>query len=266
VKPASRLGFGVSGPHATALVPERQTIGLIEAALSEGITTFDTGPSYGAGEAERRLGRALAGVSVPVCVMTKAGVLDAGFGRRLRDFSPDAVLRSLEASLKRLGRDRIDLVWLHGPASEELTDALFSALDRFGAAARLGLVGRGPELEVGLARRPFQAVMAPVGAHLSADDRARLGRITASGVALYGIEGLAAAAPDRRRLRSPADLWYLARGLARPRPALLKPETALAAALATPSLHRLVITTTRFERLAANAALARRLDPSPVGP
>jgi aryl-alcohol dehydrogenase-like predicted oxidoreductase len=255
------MGLGVSGPLATALVSTHATQTLVREALALGVTVFDTGPSYGAGEAERRLGAALKGRRSQAFVMTKVGVTDAGFGRRRRDFSSASVCFSLEASLKRLGTDWLDMVWLHGPAPEELTPALLSALEASGAVRAIGLVGRGAAIEAGLERYPFRAVMTPVGAHLDARQSDRLAELAARGVALYGIEAFAAAAPDQRTARTPADLWYAARGLLRPRPGLLSPQAALAAALATPGLSCLVFTTTRIANLRANVAQARALDP-----
>src|ERR1700743_1698271 len=54
-----RLGFGVSGPHGSPLVSAQATEDMIRRAFELGIRLFDTGPSYGNGEAERRLGAAL---------------------------------------------------------------------------------------------------------------------------------------------------------------------------------------------------------------
>lgn len=102
-------------------------------AWDAGFRYFDTAPHYGLGLSERRLGRSLA--SRPrdeFVVSTKVGRLlvpdpegagrldDEGFAvaadqRRVWDFSRDGVLRSLEASLDRLGLDRVDVVYLHDP-------------------------------------------------------------------------------------------------------------------------------------------------------
>ena len=89
-------------------------------ALELGVGFFDTAPFYGLGEAEQRLGRALAdaGGTRPV-IATKAGRLltqgpdgsvDAHF-----DFGYDAAMQSLESSLSRLGVDRVDIVHIHDP-------------------------------------------------------------------------------------------------------------------------------------------------------
>ena len=55
----SRLGFGVTGPHAGLGAGRGMTTRLIHQAVDQGVTFFDTGPAYGKGEAERRLGAAL---------------------------------------------------------------------------------------------------------------------------------------------------------------------------------------------------------------
>ena len=97
-------------------------------ALERGVGFFDTAPFYGLGEAERRLGRALAGAGGerPV-IATKAGRLltyepdgsvDVHF-----DFGYDAAKQSLESSLERLGVDRVDIVHIHDP-DDHIQEAL----------------------------------------------------------------------------------------------------------------------------------------------
>ncbi len=90
-------------------------------ALERGVGFFDTAPFYGLGEAERRLGRALAaaeGQPLPV-IATKAGrLLTQGTDGSVDvcfDFSYGAAKRSLESSLERLGVDRVDIVHIHDP-------------------------------------------------------------------------------------------------------------------------------------------------------
>ena len=97
-------------------------------ALELGVRFFDTAPFYGLGEAEERLGRALAasGGERPV-IATKAGRLlteepDGSVGVRF-DFSYDAVMRSLESSLARLGVDQVDIVHVHDP-DDHVAEAL----------------------------------------------------------------------------------------------------------------------------------------------
>jgi D-threo-aldose 1-dehydrogenase len=92
----------------------------IAAAWEGGIRYFDTAPFYGYGLSEHRVGQALAGQSREDYVLSsKVGrIVDEpnadGVGTGCHfDFSADAIKRSLDASLKRLGTDRIDLLLIH---------------------------------------------------------------------------------------------------------------------------------------------------------
>jgi D-threo-aldose 1-dehydrogenase len=143
---------------------------VVHAAFDAGIRFFDTAPLYGHGLSERRLGRALA--SLPresVTVATKVGRLlvpdapgddvDTIFTEvppvhPVFDFSADGVHRSLEASLERLGLDRVDIVHVHDPddyADEALAGAL-PALRRWRDEGVVGAIGAGMNQAPMLAR------------------------------------------------------------------------------------------------------------------
>jgi aryl-alcohol dehydrogenase-like predicted oxidoreductase len=105
-----------------------RTKAVVDAALDSGITFFDTADSYADGASEEFLGRALGARRDDVVVATKFGMGDhdaehfgAHGGRRY-------VRRAVEASLRRLGTDHIDLYQLHRPDSitpiEETLDAM----------------------------------------------------------------------------------------------------------------------------------------------
>ncbi|MBT2532993.1 aldo/keto reductase [Arthrobacter sp. ISL-48] len=85
-------------------------------AVELGITLFDTADAYGAGHSERLLGTVLAD-HPDVLVATKFGNTIDESTRQLTgiDTSPAYVRQALHASLRRLGRDRIDLYQLHTP-------------------------------------------------------------------------------------------------------------------------------------------------------
>lgn len=131
------LGCAPIGNLYTA-VGDDDAIATVGAALEHGIRFFDTAPNYGAGESERRLGAALAGVDRDtVALATKVGrlIVDAdgtelpagASGSGLRsDVGYDAVWRSVEGSLKRLRTDRIDLLHLHDP--DDVDAALSGAM------------------------------------------------------------------------------------------------------------------------------------------
>jgi D-threo-aldose 1-dehydrogenase len=123
-----RVGMGTAPiGNLYAPISETDAQATLAAALEAGIRYFDSAPYYGFGLAERRLGRALAG-RTDVIVSTKIGRLlePAETPERERngfvdgdpflpvfDYSYDAVLRSHESSLKRLRRDRIEILLAH---------------------------------------------------------------------------------------------------------------------------------------------------------
>jgi aryl-alcohol dehydrogenase-like predicted oxidoreductase len=104
----SALGFGcgdVGGLIVRGAPAERERA--VARAFEAGINYFDTASSYGSGESERNLGRALKAVGIRPYVGTKF---------RLEPAEKDlgaAIGRSLQASLERLGMERVDLFQLH---------------------------------------------------------------------------------------------------------------------------------------------------------
>ena len=276
----SRLGFGVSGAHATPLVPRAQTLALIERAVAGGARILDTAPAYGGGEAERRLGLALKRLDRDrVFISTKAGVTGSALTGRRRDFSPEAIERSLAASLARLGVQSVDALFLHGPGPEDLTTALFQRLDRLkaaGAFGALGAAGRGPDLDAALQTGRFDFAMLPVHPFLDDAAQARLQRLKTAGLAVIGIETAGEGAPTVRAPRRPSDLYGLAKALRARRPAgpsdgrRVGPAEGLRAALARAEVDAALFTTTRGAHLDADLAAAgpvsaekrlRRADP-----
>src|SRR5581483_3609873 len=123
------LGFGAAAiGNLYSAVDDETAEAAVAEALALGIRYFDTAPYYGYGLSEARLGRALGRARhAGVMVSTKVGrrievdqtVIEPrdGFavsGRRaVFDYSRDGILRSFESSLKRLGRDRVEILLLH---------------------------------------------------------------------------------------------------------------------------------------------------------
>src|SRR3989449_9683652 len=97
------LGFGawaVGGTGWGAAAPEPDRLAAVHRALELGVTFFDTAPTYGDGASETLLGRALKADRDRVAIATKVG-------------PRDDPRRSLEASLRRLATDYVDLIQLH---------------------------------------------------------------------------------------------------------------------------------------------------------
>jgi D-threo-aldose 1-dehydrogenase len=152
------LGFG-GAPIGNLYrqVPEQEALDAVAAAWEGGVRYFDTAPHYGLGLSERRLGAALAGQDRDSYVLsTKVGRLlrpnpspqgtdTEGFDvpddiHRVRDYSRDGVLRSIEESLQRLGTDRIDIVYIHDP-DDYWTEAVEGAAPTLSALRDEGVIG-----------------------------------------------------------------------------------------------------------------------------
>jgi aryl-alcohol dehydrogenase-like predicted oxidoreductase len=91
-----------------------QTREVVDVALQEGVTFIDTADIYGRGLSEEYLGAALQGRRDQVVLATKFG-MDMGDGKGPRG-SRDYIRQAIEASLRRLRTDVIDVYWLVSPA------------------------------------------------------------------------------------------------------------------------------------------------------
>ncbi len=102
-------------------VSEADAIATIQHALERGINFLDTAPFYANGQSEVRVGMAIKGMPRDhILISTKVGWLpntDAlgTQGAGTRSYSRESVLRSIDASLKRLGIDHIDIAHVHDP-------------------------------------------------------------------------------------------------------------------------------------------------------
>ncbi|MCO5997753.1 aldo/keto reductase [Actinoallomurus rhizosphaericola] len=176
-------GAAIGGLFAP--VSDADATAAVHRARERGIGYFDTAPHYGAGRSERRLGAALTGapagadrsgesagasqtgasagavVAGGYVLSTKVGRLLVPLGpgeppepegfadpppyRRVWDWSADGIRRSLEESLKRLGADRVDVVYLHDPDEheEEVYATAYPALAALRDEGVIGAIGAG---------------------------------------------------------------------------------------------------------------------------
>jgi aryl-alcohol dehydrogenase-like predicted oxidoreductase len=145
----SALGFGcgnVGGLFVRGTPAEQERA--LARAVELGINYFDTAPLYGDGQSEQNLGRALRALKPAVHVGTKVR-LPALAATAL----PGAVARSLDESLRRLGRERVDLLQLHNPLAtsgtaagsavsvKDVRDAVVPSLVRLVAQGKIGFYG-----------------------------------------------------------------------------------------------------------------------------
>ena len=110
----SAIGLGCMGMSQSYLpIPDRkEMIALARAAVEKGVTFFDTAEVYGPFANEELVGEALEPVRDQVMIATKFG-FDLESGRGALDSRPEMIRRSVDASLKRLRTDTIDLLYQH---------------------------------------------------------------------------------------------------------------------------------------------------------
>jgi len=135
----SRLGLGTMAWGRDVEWPQARD--LLRDFVDAGGTLVDTAPAYGAGVAEKMVGKALAG-GLPreaLVIATKAGFVIRD-GRRVIDTSRGALLSDLEQSLRRLGTDHVDLWQVHAWGDAPLEETL-SALDSAVARGMARYVG-----------------------------------------------------------------------------------------------------------------------------
>ncbi|MDR1511921.1 MAG: aldo/keto reductase [Propionibacteriaceae bacterium] len=148
--------MGIGGGHSYPDQDDGEGIATIHRAHGLGINLIDSAPVYGLGHSEEVIGRAIRGRRDDFVLSTKATFnwdrpedrLRLAFQRDGIDIyaslRPDSLRRDLEASLKRLGTDHVDIYYLHNPRrKEDLTPVADSAaaLNAFKAEGKIRAIG-----------------------------------------------------------------------------------------------------------------------------
>lgn len=107
--------MGMSWGYAEGTRDDGESAAVLPAALDSGVTLVDTAAVYGDGHNEELVGRGLAGRRDDAVLATKGGMVVDDLATRAmhRDGSPAALRAGVEASLRRLGTDVVDLYYLH---------------------------------------------------------------------------------------------------------------------------------------------------------
>ncbi|MDA4132650.1 MAG: aldo/keto reductase, partial [Thaumarchaeota archaeon] len=161
----TRLGLG-GAPLGNEYSPV--TDGEVDATITEalglGIRYIDTAPLYGRGRSESRLGRYFAAHEKPadLVLSTKVGRIlrqEAGTTDQapLYDYTEEGVRKSLEGSLRRLGTEAIDILYIHDPDEhyQEAISNAYKALAELRATGSVKAIGAGMnqwEMELRFAR------------------------------------------------------------------------------------------------------------------
>ncbi|TDR22529.1 aldo/keto reductase [Marinicella litoralis] len=138
----SEIGLGCASYWGKKQFSEKQAHAVVHQAIASGINYFDTGHSYSEGNAERRLGRALANQATrDLIISSKVGTRVGRLGKLYKDFSANWIKQSCELSLQQLQVDHLPLFFLHGPNPENFNHETYQTLDQLKAAGKIGMVG-----------------------------------------------------------------------------------------------------------------------------
>jgi aryl-alcohol dehydrogenase-like predicted oxidoreductase len=139
----SAIGLGCMGmsefygPH-----DDRQSLDTLAHALELGIDFLDTADMYGRGHNEELIGKFLRTAKKHVVVASKFGIVReaSGYGRRI-DNSLHYILSACDASLRRLGVERIDLYYVHRLDPGALLDTTMETLGELVRDGKIGHIG-----------------------------------------------------------------------------------------------------------------------------
>jgi aryl-alcohol dehydrogenase-like predicted oxidoreductase len=134
----SEIGLGCN--NFGMRIDQERTTEVVAAALDAGITLFDNADVYGATQSEVMLGKALGARRDEIVLATKFGI-PLGSSPYTGGGSRRYVVRAVEASLKRLDTDHIDLLQLHRPDADTPIEETLRALDDLIVAGKVRYVG-----------------------------------------------------------------------------------------------------------------------------
>lgn len=99
---------------------DEASVKAIYAALDQGVNWIDTAPIYGHGHAESVVGKAISGIRDSLLIATKCGRVWEGKSKEIgKSLKASSIRKEVEASLRRLQIDVIDLYQIHWPEPEE---------------------------------------------------------------------------------------------------------------------------------------------------
>ena len=203
VHPVGLGCMSLSGFYGPSSEAEAQR--LLASALDLGVTFFDTANAYGLGESENRIGRFLAedrSRRAKITLATKFSITRDAEGKRFIDNSEAHMIASLDASLKRLGVDHVDLYYVHRLDArapiEETVGALAVQVEK-GKIGAIGLSEMAPDtLRRACAVHPIAAMQSEYSLWTRAPELGMLQACRELGVAFVAFSPVARGALSGR--------------------------------------------------------------------
>ncbi|MBU0571605.1 MAG: aldo/keto reductase [Candidatus Omnitrophica bacterium] len=134
------LGTWVFGGDCWGEVDDEISVSVVHKAIDSGINMIDTAPIYGSGRSESVIGRAIKGKRQNVVIATKCGLKGAGASIKV-DLSAGFIRKDIEASLKRLDVETIDLYQCHWPDEKTPFEETFGELQKLIKEGKIRYIG-----------------------------------------------------------------------------------------------------------------------------
>ncbi len=256
----TQLGYGAmelrSGPEGERPVTDEQAEKLLNAVLDAGINFIDTSPDYGL--SEERIGRSIGSRRSEYYLATKCGCdpTDKG-GQGGHIWSREQLLKNIEASLKRLRTDHVDVLQLHNPRGDDVPwDELIDALRHIQAQGLTRFIGCShtlPWLDDLIPRGVFDTFQIPYSA-LEPEHHEAIARAGQAGAGIIVRGGIGRGGPEgavQRRVKT--ELWDKA-GLGELCAEMTGAELILRYTIKHPHCHTNIVGTCSLEHLKANLA------------
>ncbi|MBI4398339.1 MAG: aldo/keto reductase [Candidatus Omnitrophica bacterium] len=125
----SEVGFGswAIGGTSYGATSDSESLAALQTAFEHGVNFFDTADIYGMGKSEELIAKLIKGRRPEFVVATKGG-WDYSAGAGKQNYDPSYIRTAIEASLRRLGTDYIDLYQLHNPPDDLLENQNYKPL------------------------------------------------------------------------------------------------------------------------------------------
>src|SRR5580700_10246690 len=120
---------------------DADSIAAIHSALDKGLNWIDTAAVYGLGHSEEVVGKAVKGRANPPYIFTKCERIWNDRGEIAKSLKADSIRREVEASLRRLQIERIDLYQIHWPEPDEDVEEGWSTLAKLKAEGKVRYIG-----------------------------------------------------------------------------------------------------------------------------
>lgn len=214
------LCFGCASAFARDLISDDTAVALFQTAYDYGIRFFDTGISYG--KAEDRIGLALKKQNIDrssIVISTKGGK-QLVKGEWEQAITPKNIRENVEISLKRMGIDYIDILYLHGPEIKDLSEEVLDCFQELKQTGKIRACGANTfddaVIDHIIQTKCLDVVMLDYNI-VKQNREAQIKALYDSGIGVVAGQALAESLflSDLYRVRGRKDLWYLARTFGR---------------------------------------------------